>query len=101
MHRGTKHAAAQCFRMILANDDRAATMHTIAARTDRKLLPTIVAALLDRNDQRCADRAQTWRQYSAQTRARDAAFERIAATRPRAAERERSRGRSEGYGLES
>jgi len=101
MRRGTKHAAAHALHTILtANDDRARTMHAVAARTDRKLLPTIVAALLDRNDQRCADRAQTWRQYSAQTRAREAAFERIGATRQRAAHRERSRGMDRGYGLD-
>jgi conjugative relaxase-like TrwC/TraI family protein len=100
MRRGTKHMAAHYFRMILANDDRARTMHTVVARTDRELLPTIVAALLDRNDQRRAERAQAWRQYSAQTRAREAAFERIAAARQRAANRERSRGMGRGYGLE-
>jgi hypothetical protein len=100
MRRGTKHAAAHALHSILtANDDRTRTMHTVAARTDRQLLPTIVAALLDRNDQRRAQRAQAWRQYSAQTRARDAAFERIA-TRQRAAKRERSRGMGRGYGLE-
>jgi hypothetical protein len=102
MHRGTKHAAAHALHAILtAHDDRTATMHAVAARTDRQLLPTNVAALLDRNDQRCAERAQAWRQYSAQTRARDAAFERIAAaTRQRAAKRERRRGMDRGYGLE-
>ena len=48
-HRGTKHAAAQAFHTIVtANDDRAATMHTVAARPDRELLPAAVAALLDR-----------------------------------------------------
>jgi hypothetical protein len=73
-------------------------MHTVAARTDRELLPTIVAALLDRNDQRRADRAQAWRRHAAQTRAREAAFERFAATTRQAAERERSRDR--GHGLE-
>jgi hypothetical protein len=73
IHRATKHAAAHALQMILtANDNRAATMHTIAARTDRELLPTIVAALMDRNDQRRAERAQAWRQHTAQTRARDA-----------------------------
>jgi ATP-dependent exoDNAse (exonuclease V) alpha subunit len=99
MRRGTKHAAAHALHTILtANDDRAATMHAVAARTDRELLPTMVAALLDRNDQRRAERAQAWRQYSAQTRARDAAFERIAATTQQAAHRARSR--DQGRGLE-
>jgi conjugative relaxase-like TrwC/TraI family protein len=99
MRRGTKHAAAHYFRMILANDDRARTMHTVAACTDRELLPTIVAALLDRNDRRRTNRAQAWRRHSAQTRARDAAYQRITTTTRRwAAERHRSR--DQGYGLE-
>ncbi|HYB39714.1 MAG TPA: hypothetical protein VEF72_31005 [Mycobacterium sp.] len=37
MHRGTEHTAAHYFRMILANDDRAHTMHTVAARTEQFL----------------------------------------------------------------
>jgi hypothetical protein len=73
-------------------------MHTIAARTDRELLPTIVAALLKSNDQRRADRAQAWRQHTAQTRARDAGYQRFAATTQQAAQRERSR--DQGYGIE-
>ena len=52
MRRGNKYAAAHYFRMILANDDRPRTMHAEAERTDRDLLPAIVGALLDRNDQR-------------------------------------------------
>lgn len=53
LRRGTKHAAAHALHTIVAaNDDRAGTMHTVAARTDRELLPTIVAGLLDSNDQR-------------------------------------------------
>jgi conjugative relaxase-like TrwC/TraI family protein len=101
MHRGTKHAAAQAFHTIAtANDDRATTMHTVAARTDRELLPAAVAALLDRNDQRRADRAQAWRQHTAQNRARDAAYQRLTATTQQAAQRQRSRSRDRGYGLE-
>jgi hypothetical protein len=51
-YRGTKEAAAHYVRMILAHDDRAHTMHTVAARTDYTLLPTVVAGLLERNDRR-------------------------------------------------
>jgi conjugative relaxase-like TrwC/TraI family protein len=99
MRRGTNHAAAHALHTILtANDDRARTMHTVAARTDHLLLPTVVAALLDRNDQRCADRAEAWRHYNAQGRTRETAFERIAATAKQAVHRERSR--DQGYGLE-
>jgi len=99
VHRGTTRAAAHALHAILTgNDDRAHTMHTVAARTDRNLLPTVVAALLDRNDQRRVDRAQAWRRHSAQTRARDAAYQRITATRQHTAHRQRSR--DLGYGLE-
>ena len=73
-------------------------MHTVAARTERKLLSAIVAALLERNDQRRGDRAQVWRTHSAQTRARKAALERITVTRQQTAQRRRSR--DQGYGLE-
>ena len=97
MRRGSKHAAAHTLHTIAtANDDRARTMHTVAARTDRKLLPTIVAALLDRNDQRRIDRAQAWRRHTAQTRAREAAYQRLTATRQQTAKRHRD----QGYGLE-
>ena len=64
----------------------------------RTLLPAIVAALLDRNDQRHADRAQAWARHSAQTLAREAAYQRITATRQQIAHRQRSR--DQGYGLE-
>jgi ATP-dependent exoDNAse (exonuclease V) alpha subunit len=86
MRRGTKHAAAHALHVILtANDDRAST---------------VVAALLDRSDQRRADRAQAWRRHSAQTHARETAYERITATRQQTRERERSRRADRGYGLE-
>jgi hypothetical protein len=73
-------------------------MHTVAARTDRTLLPTIVAALLDWNDQRRADRAQAWRRPGTQTRAREAAYQRFTTTRQQTAQRQRSR--DQGYGRE-
>ena len=89
MHRGTKHAAAHALHTIAtANDDRAATMHTVAERTDRDLLPTTVAALLD----------QAWQQHAAQNLAREAVYQRLTATSRQAAERQRSR--EQGYGLE-
>jgi len=43
LRRSTKHAAAHYFRMILANDNRPRTLHAEAERTDRELLPAIVA----------------------------------------------------------
>jgi hypothetical protein len=98
-HRGSKYTAAQYFRMLVANDERARTMHTVAARTDRALLPTSVAALLDRNDRRRTDRAHAWSAHTVQNRAREAAYQRIS-TSQRAATRGRSRNRDQGYGLE-
>jgi hypothetical protein len=75
MHRGTKHAAAHALQTIVtANDDRAATKHAVAQRTDRQLLPAVVAALLERNDERRAERARTWRHHTPTSAApRDAA----------------------------
>jgi hypothetical protein len=103
LQRGTVRAAAHALHTILtANDDRARTMHTVAARSDRKLLPSVVAALLDRNDQRCTERAQAWSQRTAQARARDAVYQRLTAATHQTARRQqnRSRGREQGYGLE-
>jgi len=103
MRRGTKHAAAHALHTIAtANDDRARTMHTVAARTDRDLLPTIVARLLDRNDQRRTHRAQDWHRHTAQNHAREASYQRFIDARQQATRRQRSRsrGRSQGYGLE-
>ena len=73
--------------MILANDDRPRTMHAEADRTDRELLPPLVAALLDRNDERRAARRAAWRQHSAQARACEAANERLSQATRKAAER--------------
>jgi conjugative relaxase-like TrwC/TraI family protein len=98
--RGTKRAAAQALHTLLTNnDDRARTMHAVAEGTDRDLLPTVVAALLDRNDQRCTARADAWRQHNTQSRARDAAYQRRTARGP-ATTRRRSRNQDQGYGLE-
>jgi hypothetical protein len=47
-----------------ANDDRLRTMHTVVAGTDRESLPAVVVALMDRNDQRCAERTQAWRRHT-------------------------------------
>jgi hypothetical protein len=79
--RGTKYAAAHYLRVILANDDRPRTMHAQAERADRELLPALVGALLDRNDECRAARRAAWRQHGAEARARDAAYQRTQATR--------------------
>jgi hypothetical protein len=95
--RGTKHTATQHFRTILANDDRAHTIHTVAADTDPRLLADMVAVLVDRNERRRTQRARAWRREGAQTRARQAAYQRFATARQQAAARERSRTNNYGY----
>ena len=100
MHRGNKCAAAHHFRMILANDDRVRTMHTVAARADRKLLPAAVAALLDRNDQtlRCPRAGLVpARGPNPRPRSRIRTHHRY---RHQRRERERNRRAHRGYGLE-
>ena len=52
-------------------------MHAVAARTDRDLLPTAVAALLDATTNAAPTAPTAWRQHTAQNRARDAAYQRI------------------------
>jgi hypothetical protein len=97
LRRGNNHAAAHYFRMILANDDRPRTMHAEAERTQAHLLPPVIADLLERNEQRRANRRQTWRQHTAAERAREAAYQRIIS----AAEQSNDRSRSDhGYRLE-
>ena len=90
--RGNKYSAAHNLRMILAHDDRPRTMHAEADRTDRELLPPLVAALLDRNDDRRAARRAAWRQHSSQARAREATNERLSQATRDGAERTRSVG---------
>jgi conjugative relaxase-like TrwC/TraI family protein len=100
MRRGTKHQAAAALHTICTtNDDRAQTMHAVAEQTDRAALPTALAKLLDRNDKRRTARAHTWHQHLTETRAREAAYERIISDLS-ARERQRSRDRDQGYGLE-
>ena len=98
--RGTKHTAARNFRAILANDDRPRTMHTIAEHNDRAQLPAVVADVLDRNDQRRAERIQAWCRHTAKDRAREAAFQRITIAAQRSATRERRRGIEQDHALE-
>ena len=52
LRRGNKYSVARAFRSILANDDRPRTMHAEAERTERHLLPPVVAEVLQRNEQR-------------------------------------------------
>jgi conjugative relaxase-like TrwC/TraI family protein len=101
MRRGTKHEAATALHTIAtANDDRPRTMHAEAERAERNLLPAFVGALLDRNDERRADRSHAWQRHITRENARYAAYERFAETSQQAAQRHRSKGRDQGYGLE-
>jgi ATP-dependent exoDNAse (exonuclease V) alpha subunit len=79
LQRGNKYAAAQAFRMILANDDRPRTMHAEAERTKRDLLPEVVADLLECQDQRRQARGDVWRAQTAAARAARAVYEQMAA----------------------
>jgi len=100
MCRGTARAAAHALHTIATtNDDRPRTMHTVAARTDRDSLPEAVAAVLDRYDQRRAERTQAWRRHTAQNLARETAHQRIIDSQ-QAAAHERSLNCDQGYGLE-
>lgn len=94
LHRGTKYDAAAAFHAILtATSERAQSMHAVAETTDRTLLPTMLAAVLDRNDQRRTDRTHAWSRHVAEERARAKAMQRIITA-------QRARSRDEGYGLE-
>jgi hypothetical protein len=61
--RDNKYSAAHHFRTILANDDRPRTMHAEAERTERSLLPEIVANSLRRRDERGRARLEGWRTH--------------------------------------
>jgi conjugative relaxase-like TrwC/TraI family protein len=79
LRRGNKYSAAYYFRMILGNDDRPRTMHAEAERTERHVLPEVVADLIQRNDQRRRTRRDLWRQHIRTTEAWRAGHERMAA----------------------
>jgi hypothetical protein len=87
--RGNKYAAAHYFRAILAIDDRPRTMHAEAERTQRDLLPDEIADLLARHEQRRSVRRAVWREHTTAARARQAAYERMAADAAQRAERAR------------
>jgi hypothetical protein len=98
--RGTAYTAAHHLHTILGNDDRPHTLHTEAEHTEREHLPAEVADALDRNDQRCTTRRDTWRHDKARERAYAAAYEQMV-NRFHSAEQSRERGRAqEADGLE-
>jgi len=92
LRRANKYAAAHYFRVILANDDRPRTMHAEAERTPAHLLPPVVADLMERNEQRRADRRQTWLQHHAEAHRRAKSYERVTETCTQASGRDRSIG---------
>jgi len=54
LRRGNKYSAEHHFRQILHNDDRPRTMHAEAERTERGLLPEVVAEVIQRHEPRPA-----------------------------------------------
>lgn len=79
MRRGNKYSAAHHFKQILGNDDRPATMHAEAQRTDATLLPDVVAEVIQRHDARRRTRMAAWRQHLKTAQAWQAGHERMAA----------------------
>jgi len=90
--RGNSYTAAHYLRAVLARDERPRTMHAEAARTDPALLPDTVRRLLERHTEGGAARAAVWRERTAEARAFQAAYERMADAAAQSAERSRERG---------
>jgi hypothetical protein len=67
---------------------------------DRALLPTAIAALLDDHNERHAARSHAWQRHITRENAREAAYQLLAETSQRGAQRHRSRNEDLGYGLE-
>ena len=86
LQRGDKYRAAGTFRTILANDDRPTTMHAQAEHTPAELLPGIVAATLQRNQQRRSTRQTAWKEHLKTVDAWRAGYERMAAAATPSAE---------------
>ena len=79
LRRGNKQSAAHYFRQILGNDDRPATMHAEAQRTERALLPDVVANVIGRHQARRRTRMAAWREHIKTAQAWQAGYERMAA----------------------
>jgi hypothetical protein len=98
MHRASSRAAAHLMRAIIAiaTDNRAQTAHDLAAGTDSKQLPALVARLLiDGRTQAVQMRRDTYRSWQAQARERQAGRE-----RDNDQHVSRNRAQSTDYGLE-
>jgi conjugative relaxase-like TrwC/TraI family protein len=77
--RGNKHSAAYYFRQILGNDERPRTMHAEAERTERTLLPEVVAEVIQRNEQRRRASRAVWQAHARTAQAWRSGAERMAA----------------------
>jgi conjugative relaxase-like TrwC/TraI family protein len=86
LRRGSKYAAAQAFRTIVANDDRPTTMHAHAEHTPTELLPDIVAEMLERNQQRRSTRRTIWKEHLKTVESWRTGYERMAAAATRSDE---------------
>ncbi|WP_192726460.1 MobF family relaxase [Mycobacterium sp. OAS707] len=83
IRRGDKHSAAYYFRQILGNDERPRTMHTEAERTERHLLPEVVAEVIERNELRRRVRRAMWQAHRRTAEAWRSGYERVAAAATR------------------
>jgi hypothetical protein len=52
LRRGNKYSAASYLRQVPGNDDRPRAMHTEAGRTERHLLPEVLAEVIERHEAR-------------------------------------------------
>jgi hypothetical protein len=77
--RGNKQSAAYCFRQILGNDERPHTMHVEAERTERALIPEVVAEVIERNEARRRARRTVWQAHVKTAQAWRGGYERMAA----------------------
>jgi conjugative relaxase-like TrwC/TraI family protein len=79
MRRGNKYSAEHHFKQILGNDDRPATMHAQAQRTDSTLLPDAVAEVIQRHEARRRARMAAWRTHVRAAQAWRSGHQRMAA----------------------
>ena len=77
--RGNKYSAEHHFKRILHNDDRPRTMHAEAERTERHLLPEVVAEVIERNEARRRARRAAWHAHVKTAQVWRAGHERMAA----------------------
>jgi hypothetical protein len=79
LRRGNKYSAEHYFKQILHNDDRPRTMHAEAERTERDLLPEVVAEVIERHEARRRARHTAWQAQVKTAQAWQGGHERMAA----------------------